>query len=159
MALTYSCILPASPEEVFRLTQDFEALVRISSSLASARKLEPGPIKPGDRVELVVREGRRENKVVNTILEINGEGPVYSDLSECRPALGLRILAGSRAEPTRTGTKFTVEYEIQPTSPLGWPIWLVSRLWAPLAYERHTDCWFKELAGELERRRQDRPGA
>lgn len=159
MGLLYSTFFPAPPEEVFWLTYDFEAQVRISDRLVSYRKLEPGPIEIGDRLEVVIKEGWWKSKVVTTVREFQGEGPVWSDLIESRPLPGIRVLVHSRAESCSGGAKFTVEVRPEPTSFLGWPMWLLYRLGAAAAYDRYMRNWFEELASELERRRLDSTGA
>lgn len=147
----HSATLSATPEEVFDLVWDFEAQKRIDPRVLKYEKVEPGPTKVGDHLNVVLRFGNRVLGSNKTIVAYS-EGPPFVDTTEERPGLGVVVRSTTTLEACPEGTRTSVDFEVRPAhllGYLGWPLYILS---AMLVLPRELKGWFARMEAELERR-------
>jgi len=153
----HSTTLSATPQEVFDLVWDLEAQKRIDSRVLTYEKVEPGPAKVGDHLNVVLRFGNRVVSSQKTVVALSEEGPPFVDATEERPGLGVTVHTTTTLEACPEGTRVSVDFGIRPAhllGYLGWPIYLLT---ASFVLRRELQGWFERMEAELQRRRASPP--
>lgn len=104
MRLERTVDIAAPPEAVFAILVDVERWPEWTSSVTEARKLDPGDLAIGSRVELAQP---RLSRMTWTVTELEpGRGFAWTARSS-----GVRSVANHRIEPTASGSRVTLSVE------------------------------------------------